>query len=136
VQSWQEMEYPKIAERARKERALVFFADEAGIRSDNHSGTTWASIGQTPLVKATGARFGFNMLSAVNAQGHFRFMTVEGTRQRDRVSRIPQAVDYRNAAKDIPHCRRPSSTQGKTGTPIRGGQQRSHRAVLPATLFT
>ena len=79
VQCWQETEYPKIAERARKERALVFFADEAGIRSDNHSGTTWAPIGQTPLVKATGARFGFNMLSAVNAQGHFRFMTVEGT---------------------------------------------------------
>lgn len=79
VQSWHETDYPKIAARARKEGALVFFADEAGIRSDNHAGTTWAPSGQTPVVKATGARFGFNMLSAVNALGHFRFMTVEGT---------------------------------------------------------
>ena len=79
VQSWQDTEYPKIAKRAKKEGALIFFADEAGIRSDNHAGTTWAPKGQTPVVKATGARFGLNMVSAVNAQGHFRFMTVEGT---------------------------------------------------------
>jgi transposase len=79
VQSWQENDYPKIAKRAKKEGALIFFADEAGIRSDNHAGTTWAPVGQTPVVKATGARFGFNMLSAVNSMGHFRFMTVEGT---------------------------------------------------------
>jgi len=79
AQSWQEKDYPKIARRAKKERALIFFADEAGIRSDNHAGTSWAPTGKTPVVKATGARFGFNMLSAVNAQGHFRFMTVQGT---------------------------------------------------------
>ena len=79
VKRWQDKDYPKIAARAKKDNALIFFADEAGIRSDNHAGTTWAPVGQTPIVKATGARFGFNMLSAVNAQGHFRFMTVEGT---------------------------------------------------------
>lgn len=79
VQSWQDKDYPKIARRAKRENALIFFADEAGIRSDHHAGTTWAPVGQTPVVKATGARFGFNMLSAVNAMGHFRFMTVEGT---------------------------------------------------------
>ena len=79
AQSWQDTEYPKLAKRAKKEGALIFFADEAGIRSDNHAGTTWAPAGKTPVVKATGARFGLNMLSAVNALGHFRFMTVEGT---------------------------------------------------------
>lgn len=30
------------------------------------------------MVKATGARYGFNMLSAVSARGHLYFMTVEG----------------------------------------------------------
>ena len=79
VKRWQDQDYPKIAAKAKKENALIFFADEAGLRSDNHTGTTWAPVGQTPIVKATGARFGFNMLSAVNAQGHFRFMTVQGT---------------------------------------------------------
>ena len=57
---------------------MIFFADESGIRSDYHAGTTWAVRGKTPVVKATGRRFSLNMLSAVNALGHFRFMTVEG----------------------------------------------------------
>lgn len=79
VEHWRATEYPRIAARAKREGALVFFADESGIRSDYHAGTTWSPVGKTPIVKATGARFGFNMLSAVNAAGAFRFMTVEGT---------------------------------------------------------
>ena len=79
VEQWREKEYPKIAARAKKEGALIFFADESGIRSDYHAGTTWAPRGNTPVVKATGARYGLNMLWAVNALGHFRFMTVEGS---------------------------------------------------------
>jgi transposase len=78
VSRWREKDYPKIAARAKREGALIFFADESGLRSDYHAGTTWAPKAQTPVVKATGARFSLNMLSAVNAQGHFRFMTVEG----------------------------------------------------------
>jgi transposase-like protein len=31
----------------------------------------------TPVVKTTGARFGFNMISAVNAKGQCRFMIIE-----------------------------------------------------------
>lgn len=79
VEQWQAKDYPRIAARAKRERALIFFADESGLRSDHHAGTTWAPKAQTPIVKATGARFSFNMISAVNAQGHFRFMTVEGS---------------------------------------------------------
>lgn len=78
VESWREKEYPKIARRAKREDAVIFFADEAGIRSDYHAGTSWAPVGETPIIEATGARFSLNMLSAVNAQGMFRFMTVEG----------------------------------------------------------
>jgi hypothetical protein len=52
------------------------YADESGMRSDHHAGTTWTPAGRTPVVKATGC-FSFNMLSAVNAQGQFRFLTVE-----------------------------------------------------------
>ncbi|MCB1763864.1 MAG: IS630 family transposase [Gammaproteobacteria bacterium] len=56
----------------------MFFADESGIRSDHHAGTNWAPKGRTPIVKASGARFSLNMLSAVNALGHFRCMIVQG----------------------------------------------------------
>lgn len=78
VWHWREQDYPKIAARAKREGAVILFADEPGIRSDHHTGTTWAPVGKTPVVKATGARYGLNMLSAVSAKGHFRFMTVEG----------------------------------------------------------
>ena len=59
--------------------ACIYFADEAGIRSGHHAGTTWAPIGQTPVVKVTGARFSVNMISAVTAKGALRFAVFEGT---------------------------------------------------------
>lgn len=65
--------------RAKAEKADIFFADEAGVRSDFHSGTTWSPVGQTPVVPATGARFSVNMISAVSPRGEFRFMVVEGS---------------------------------------------------------
>jgi transposase len=78
VERWREQDYPRIAARAKREGALVMFADESGIRSDHHAGTTWSPQGRTPRVQATGARFGLNMLSAISARGDFRFMTHEG----------------------------------------------------------
>jgi len=57
----------------------VYFADESGIRSDYHRGTTWAPKGETPLVKVTGRRFSLNMISAISPSGKMRFMINEGT---------------------------------------------------------
>lgn len=79
VARWKEQEYPAIAARAAAAGATIWFADEAGIRSDYHAGTTWAPIGQTPVVKVTGARFSVNMISAVTAKGALRFAVFEGT---------------------------------------------------------
>ena len=78
VARWLHEEYPRIKAQARSHRALIFFGDEAGVRSDHHAGTTWGLKGKTPVVSSTGARFGLNLLSAVSAQGEFRFMTVRG----------------------------------------------------------
>ncbi len=40
VDQWLTKEYPQIRKMARKEKAEIFFGDEASIRSDYHSGTT------------------------------------------------------------------------------------------------
>lgn len=97
VAEWHETVYPKIKARAKREGAMIFFADEAGRRSDYHSGTTWAPRNQTPVVKATGARYGLNIISAVNAGGHFRFMTTDGSVTaavfRDFLQRLITGVD-------------------------------------------
>jgi len=79
VDEWKQKIYPEIERRAKAEGARIYFADEAGLRSDYHAGTTWAPAGETPVVEATGARFGVNMISAVAPTGEMRFRLVEGT---------------------------------------------------------
>ncbi len=73
VERWKNEEYPRIRAQAEAEGATIYFADEAGIRSDYHAGTTWAPVGRTPVVKTTGARFSVNMVSAVTPKGALRF---------------------------------------------------------------
>jgi transposase len=70
--------YRDVQSLARRYKAQIFFGDEAGVSSEHHGGRTWAPKGKTPVVSTTGARLGLNMISAVSAQGEFRFMTVEG----------------------------------------------------------
>src|SRR3982750_3357732 len=79
VAAWKQGEYPAIAAAARAAGGTVFFVDEAGVRSDYHAGTTWAPVGRTPTVAATGARFGLNLISAISAQGALRFSVLTGT---------------------------------------------------------
>lgn len=79
VETWQQETYPKIRAEARQVGATIYFADESGIRSDYHTGTTWAPCGETPVVNVTGSRFSLNMLSAVSPRGDFRFMVHEGS---------------------------------------------------------
>lgn len=79
VEKWKEEQFPKIQKRAKKEGAVIYFQDESGIRSDFHSGKTWALRGQTPIIEATGARFGLNMIAAISPRGEMNFMIVHGT---------------------------------------------------------
>jgi transposase len=78
VERWLREEFPRIRSLAKAQGAAIWFADEAGVRSDAHAGTTWAPRGRTPIVSTTGARFGLNLISAVTRQGAFRFMCVAG----------------------------------------------------------
>jgi len=58
--------------------ATIYFGDEAGVRTDFHAGTTWAPVGQTPVVRTTGTRDSINLISALSAQGALRFSTYAG----------------------------------------------------------
>lgn len=74
VQKWLEEEYPAIRKEAHQVGGTIYFGDESSIRSDYHSGTTWAPKGKTPVVQSTGARFKVNLISAISPRGDFRFM--------------------------------------------------------------
>src|ERR671911_2923262 len=79
VARWKAETYPQIRAEAAATGGTVYFADEAGVRSDYHAGTTWAPVGKTPVVAATGDRFGINLISAVTAKGKLRFAAYEGS---------------------------------------------------------
>ncbi|MDA8381499.1 MAG: IS630 family transposase [Betaproteobacteria bacterium] len=78
VDRWLTEEFPAIKREAKKAGAEIWFGDEASVRSDYHSGTTWAPKGETPVVDTTGSRFGLNLVSAINPRGEMRFMLVDG----------------------------------------------------------
>jgi transposase len=79
VRAWKQETYPAIRTAAAEAGATIFFADEAGVRTDHHGGTTWGKIGRTPVVTATGERKSVNMISAVSAQGQLHFDLFEGS---------------------------------------------------------
>ena len=78
VQRWHTDEFPRLQARAKARGALIMFADEAGMRSDYHAGTTWGPRGRTPVVRATGHRVSVQMLSAIGTNGQLQFMIHDG----------------------------------------------------------
>lgn len=78
ITRWLRDEYPAIARQAKREGATIYWGDEMGLRSDHVSGTSYAPAGHTPIVRATGQRFGCNMISAITNRGHLAFHVFQG----------------------------------------------------------
>lgn len=77
VADWLAKDFPAIKKIAQKEKAEIYFGDEASVHSDYHSGTTWPPKGKTPVVATNGSRFKVNLISAVTSRGSMRFMATE-----------------------------------------------------------
>ncbi len=77
VYKWMAEDYQAIRKLAKERNAEIYFGDESSVRSDYHSGTTWAPKGKTPVVKTTAARYKVNLISAISARGALRFMATE-----------------------------------------------------------
>jgi transposase len=75
---WMEETFPAIKKRAEAEGAKIFFADEAGCRTDHHSGRTWSPVGQTPVVRNLGKHESIGMASAISMRGAMFWMTFDG----------------------------------------------------------
>ena len=78
IAQWLSKEYPAIARQARRDGATIYWGDEMGLRSDHVAGTSYAPLGQTPVIRATGQRFGCNMISAITNRGGLSFMVFQG----------------------------------------------------------
>lgn len=79
VARWLEIDYPAIAAQAKRDKAIVLWLDQTGLRSDAAVGTTWAPVGKTPVVGKTGKRFGVNVMAAISNKGELYFTCYTGT---------------------------------------------------------
>jgi transposase len=79
IDRWLKEEYPRLVKAAKRERALIHWGDEMGLRSGHVSGKSFAPAGETPVIRATGQRFGCNMIPAISNRGELAFMVFEGT---------------------------------------------------------
>jgi transposase len=78
VKVWLTKEYPEIKARAKRERALLLFCDEMGVRSGQTAGRSYAPVGKRSVVKLTGKRFSANVISAIGMGGNFVFDIFQG----------------------------------------------------------
>jgi len=78
IARWLKQEYPAIARQARRDKAAIYWGDEMGLRSDHVTGTSYAPVGHPPVIRATGQRFGCNMISAITNKGALAFMVFQG----------------------------------------------------------
>jgi transposase len=79
VAAWLAEEYPKIQARAAKEKAVILWLDQTGLRSDSSVGKGWAPVGQPPVVPKTGRRFGVNVMAAISNKGELYFTCYRGS---------------------------------------------------------
>ena len=92
VEEWKQVIYPKIRARAAAEDAEILFGDEASVRTDHHTGTTWAPAGRTPVVRDSGKRQAVKMISAISPQGLVRFQVHLGSMNGDRFIEFLKAL--------------------------------------------
>jgi transposase len=78
VRQWLEEAYPVVRAQAKADGAQIWWADEMGLRSDHTAGTSYAPRGRTPVIAATGRRFGCSMISAITNQGRLAFSVFHG----------------------------------------------------------
>ena len=73
VRKWLKEELPKIKSLVRRQQAMLYFQDEAGISLIPVLGRTWAPIGKTPKVFVTGKKGGLCVSSAISPRGKMVF---------------------------------------------------------------
>ena len=113
VERWKREEYPAIKARAAEVGATILFADEASVRTDYHAGTTWAPVGQTPVVTASAVRQAVKMVSAIGQRGELSFQVHEGSMNAERFTRVPHQPAPRFRHPRLPGGRRLLGSQGK-----------------------
>jgi len=83
ITAWREQDYPSIAARAKREKAVIYWSGETGVRDQDRTGPFGKSLGkyapqgQTPVLTETRQEFSMSMIAAVSNRGLTRFKLYE-----------------------------------------------------------
>jgi transposase len=79
VRKWLDEAFPQIRERAKSEKAEIYWGDETGLRSGDIRGRGFSPRGETPVVHATAKYENLSMISAITNKGRVHWMVIDGT---------------------------------------------------------
>jgi transposase len=79
VKAWLGEEYPAIAERAKKEGAVIHWGDETGCQNECNYVKGYAPKGQTPTLPFGDDKLRVSMISSITNQGKCRYMFYNGS---------------------------------------------------------
>ena len=79
VKEFQEVTFPKIVSKAKKEGGIILFGDETGICNQENYQRGFSPAGVAPVVNLLVKKERINMISAISRQGHCKFMCYRKT---------------------------------------------------------
>ncbi|MCS6764170.1 MAG: IS630 family transposase [Candidatus Protistobacter heckmanni] len=83
VKKWLDEDYPVIAACAKAEGAEIHWGDETGVRRDDVRGRSYATQGQTPVIRVNNKRHGLSVISTVTNKGQMRWQAFDGALSAD-----------------------------------------------------
>jgi transposase len=79
VREFEEKTLPEVEKKAEQEDGQLHFADETGSRVQDQIGTSYAPIGQTPVLEVPKTRIQQNLISSVTPDGEMTYWLFSGT---------------------------------------------------------
>jgi len=85
VADWVDREFPGIRERAKEEKAEIYWGDETGIQNTANYLRGYAPKGCTPTAMVESKKIKINMLSAISSRGKLRFVLYKDNMNADKL---------------------------------------------------
>jgi transposase len=96
VKKWLEQEYPKVQERARHEKAEIWWGDETAVKPECHYRRSFSPKAKTPVVRQPAKRFHSALISAINNKGKMQWMPLSEALNADLfIKFLGQLIKYR-----------------------------------------
>ena len=134
VREFEEQTLPETEKKAEKEGGQLHFADETGSKVQDQIGTSYAPIGQTPVLEVPKTRIQQNLISSVTPSGEMTYRLFFRNHDREQVYRLFRTTDCLDSPENISCHRPPSGSHGQGRRALGFGARRRNGNHLAATL--